>query len=238
MQGKTLLTAIILYALALLGIGFGAFHAGRQMLRRTDYSVFLPSDIVVETEGYPSRGGSNPLAVMVVYGDFECEYTRKMDRMADTLLNLYPDGELRIITKIRPLSSKPFRRLRARAGYAAHLQGKFYEMRSELKKISLPQDERDRISRLEKHIMSCAKRVGLDLKKFSVDLQSSKVTELIEQTISETSEYGIHAYPSALFEGVVYEGARPVSFLMPRIEASIQSHFEQPADCRTCDDQS
>ena len=237
MKNKAGNVTTFLYALALIGIGFGAFHTARRVIRHTEYSVFLPSDIVPATEGYPSRGGSHALAVMVVYGDFECKYTQKMDNMTDTLLNLYPDGELRIVTKIRPLSSNPFLRLRARAGYAAHLQGKFYEMRSELKKISLPEDETTRLERLNEQIAACAEGVGLEPGRFARDLQSPKVTQLITQTISETSEFGIHSYPSALFEGVVYEGARPVSFLMPRIEASIQSQLEEPEGCHTCGDQ-
>ncbi len=238
MQKKTRFVLRGLYALLLLGIGVSAFYAGRHVFRRAEYSVFLPSSIVAKTEGYPSRGGPEALAEMVVYGDFECKYTRKMDLMVDTLLDRYPNGELRVFTKIRPLSGQPVLRLRARAAYAAHLQGEFYEMRRELKKITLPQDERYRIERLEEQIVSSARLIGLDMEIFTRDLRSPAVTEMIEQTISETSNYGIHSYPSALFEGVVYEGARPVSSLIPKIEATIQSHLEKPATCNTCGDDS
>jgi protein-disulfide isomerase len=82
--------------------------------------------------GDRTRGAEDAPAALVMYGDYECPYTRAAYRVVQKLLAGEPD-ELRFVFRHFPLTSiHPHAQQAAEAAEAAGAQGKFWEMHDAL----------------------------------------------------------------------------------------------------------
>lgn len=216
---RTILIVIALAAVAVLDVYL--FGLARDRFADTEYRVYRPEDIRCRTEGFPRTGPEDAAVTIVEYADFECRYSAEMDRVLDTLLERFGPETIAIYYKPRPIHKTPFRRLRVRAAYAAHRQGKFFEMKRALTAMELSEDEAAREEKLRGDIRAAAETIGLDVARLERDLESPAVDEVVREVVAETEKYGIYSYPSVFINGHFVKGVRPSGYYIERIAAMV-----------------
>jgi predicted DsbA family dithiol-disulfide isomerase len=208
---------IIAAIAAVVALDVVVFRHARERFAQTEYRVYRAQDIRCRTEGFPVAGSEGAPVTMVHYAGFECKYTAKMYRVLDTIIERFGPEKVRIVHKPRPLHESRFRRLRARAAYAAHRQGAFFVMKEALTAIALSEDEAVREDKLHRDIRSAAEAAGLDMARFERDMASAEVERTIREVVAETETYGIYHYPAVFINGHLVRGVRPSAYFIERI---------------------
>ena len=118
----------------------------------------------------------------------------------EQLLNEYPD-DVRIAYKQHPLPMHANAMIAAEAAMAADAQGRFPEMHA---KLMAP----DRSLTREK-ILETAKQLGLDVEKFTKDLDSHAYKAAIDEMTAEALSVGAGGTPASFINGRFLSGAQP-----------------------------
>ena len=118
----------------------------------------------------------------------------------ERLLKEYPN-DVRIAYKQRPLPIHSQAMIAAEAAMAAHAQGKFLEMHEKLIQNSA-QLSRDKI-------LEAARSIGLDMERFTKDLDTHAQKGAIDQTVKEAEDIGSYATPTSFVNGRFLVGAQP-----------------------------
>jgi formate-nitrite transporter family protein len=147
-------------------------------------------------EGDHVIGPAEPSVVVVTYGDYEssdCQRReREVVRVFDELLK-----SVRYVYRHFPLITVHPRALRAaEAAEAAAAQEKFWEMHRLLYFHSSTLSDHD----LRKN----ARKIGLDLKQFDQDMESSTYATQILKDYSNSLVHGITGAPTTFVNGVLY----------------------------------
>ena len=72
-------------------------------------------------------GPSDASVTLIEYSDFQCPFCAEYSPMLATLREKYGD-QVKFVYRFFPLADHPYATVSAKAAYAAHLQGKFWEM--------------------------------------------------------------------------------------------------------------
>lgn len=146
----------------------------------------------ISTEGSPSMGPENAPVTLAVFDDYECGYCARMEASFSQLLTQYPQ-KLRLVIKQYPLRSHPRAREAAIAAIAAHQQGKFWEVHSQIfaNQKELSPQKLDEI----------AESFGLDMIQFKQDLLSQEVLSLIVRDLREGQKIGVAGTPTIFING-------------------------------------
>jgi len=110
----------------------------------------------------------------------------------EQVLDKYPDS-VKIVFKHYPLTFHKQALPAALASMAAGEQGRFWEYHDEL---FLNQNSLSNAKYLE-----IAENLGLDLKKFSLDMMRPSIRKIIEQDISEAKKAGVTGTPTIFVNG-------------------------------------
>lgn len=113
---------------------------------------------------------------IVEFFDYQCVHCKKMSPVLSSLIK--KDNSLRVIYKEFPIFGKSSE-LASKAALAAGMQGKYQAMHHAL--ISIDKRLNDKL------IMDSAKAIGLNMKKFKVDMESKEVAQVLEanRTLAE-----------------------------------------------------
>ena len=155
------------------------------------------------------RGDSTSLVTLVEYADFACLNCARAFPLLVRYLEEFK-GTLRLVFRHFPLGwEHPDSGLAARAAEAAARQGKFWEMHDELfRNPGLLHREA-----LHAHAASA----GLDLGRFSVDLDDPSIVARIERDVASGRASSINATPSFFVDGARYANSRNVEGLREAI---------------------
>ena len=123
-----------------------------------------------------------------------------MERVIQQVLDRYPD-KVKLVVKNFPLSSHRFARKAAQAAMAAWEQGKFWEYRREL-------FENYR-SLSDAKILDIAKSLGLDMTRFTKDMNSPSTRDFVDRDVINGRLIGVRGTPSIFVNG------KPVKFHTP-----------------------
>jgi thiol-disulfide isomerase/thioredoxin len=146
----------------------------------------------IALDGSPELGPPDAAVTIVEWADFECPFCRAVYPVLDELEKKYP-SQVRVVYKFYPLGAHPHGEIAARAGVAAMLQGKFWEMHH----VLFENQERLEQTDLEGY----AKKVGLDVAKFRADLGSKEVGDRIERDKKQADELGLDGTPFLFING-------------------------------------
>ncbi|HWH43695.1 MAG TPA: DsbA family protein [Thermoleophilaceae bacterium] len=140
--------------------------------------------------------------LVVEYGDYECPFCAKTDRLLAGL-------DVRRVFRHFPVVSKhPRARVLAHAAEAAALQGAFWEMHD-----SLYADQ----GRLDDpHLWERCRRLGLDLERFERDRRSGVVAERVERDFRAGIRAGVVTTPALFVDGTMHAGV-PDEALLSRL---------------------
>ncbi len=158
------------------------------------------------TEQTRIRGNKEAKYTLVEYADFECPYCGRSFPIIEALRRKY-GNDLRFIFKQFPLSDiHPQAMAAARSMEAISLQ--FPEKAWEFHDILF--QNQDKLS--EKFYEETAKRLGVDVNRFRIDLKSEKVTAIVEADFREAQELGFSGTPGFLLNSIPITGAYPIEY--------------------------
>jgi predicted DsbA family dithiol-disulfide isomerase len=112
-----------------------------------------------------------------------------------------------------PLSFHRYADLAARAGVAAHNQGKFWMMHDQLFANSRNLGSAK--------ILGIAQQIGLNMTRFRTDLNSAATIAKVEADKTEAARLGIRGTPNFVINGTKITGAQPFARFKEVIEAAL-----------------
>jgi Na+:H+ antiporter, NhaA family len=155
------------------------------------------------------RGGTGPYDLLL-YGDYECPYTRRAMGFVRTLQQRYGD-ELRFAFRHLPITKyHPHAQHAAEAAESAAAQGDFWAMHDQL--FAHPDALDD--EQLPRH----ASAVGLDPERVAADLAAGRFAERVREDAQTARAAGIRGTPSFVTGGVRHEGFYDVETLAESLE--------------------
>ncbi len=149
----------------------------------------------------PARGPSDAPVTIVEFSDLQCPFCARFTPALQELIKRYP-VQVRWVFKNYPLSFHADAELAHRAALASDQQGKFWEMHDLL---FAGQSAIKRNDLLEK-----ARRLDLDMTRFTADLDSNKVIQRLEADMREGGSLRIDGTPTFFVNGREYSGAMTI----------------------------
>jgi len=200
---------------ATLGVGF---YAG-QWIKEV---FFVPAANLEEGVRFkaelrgdePQIGPNDALVTIVEWSDFQCPYCAKVSGPLKEAMDAY-DGEVRLIFKHFPLAGHAQASPAARAGWAAHQQGKFWEMHDLMFANQRALADAD--------FSKYAGQLGLDVARFDADRASPEANAAVDGDHKAGSKAGLSGTPYFLVNGHNYSGALPAKQWRQVIEYELKA---------------
>ncbi|HEX4999359.1 MAG TPA: thioredoxin domain-containing protein [Terriglobia bacterium] len=181
---------------------------------------FEPARTMVETQGFPTRGGSGPSTpvTIVEFSDFECPFCGLTYPAIKEALERYKD-KVRLVYRQYPLPSHPHAPKAAEASLCANDQQRFWEMHDAM---FTDQENLDVPSLKEK-----AAKLKLNTGTFDTCLDSGKYTAAVRRDIQEGSRVGVTGTPAMFVNGRYFSGALTFDELSRVIEDELRRAEKQ-----------
>ena len=179
----------------------------------------LEDPIEIPTAGAPETGPNDAPITLVEFSDFQCPYCTLATPQLQAVLKAYPT-QVRLFFKQFPLDIHSQAALAAAAAVAAQKQGKFWQMHDAL--FASHSDLR------RPTILALASAVGLDVKRFEADLDSTEVRKAVEHDLEDGQNVGIMSTPTIFIDGQHYNGNIRLDVLKPILDAELK-HPASPA---------
>lgn len=164
----------------------------------------------VTREGYQWTGAVAPVLTVVEFSDYLCPHCRRVHALQRALVSANQQ-KLRLVHRHFPLDSacnpmikEPFHPgacVLARAAVCAGNENRFWEMND-----LLYQTETLTGSTWEEKSEDAAKRIGLDLARFRLCLNSEETQKTVNEDIAEGLRLKLQGTPSFVVNGKVYLG--------------------------------
>jgi protein-disulfide isomerase len=173
----------------------------------------LDDPVSIPTAGAPVIGPANAPLTLIEFSDFQCPYCVKAVPQLHALLKAYPT-QVKLIFKEYPLEIHSQAAFAALAAEAANKQGKFWPMHDALFA------HRQELSRAS--IFAIAKGIGVDMKRFEVDLDSPQTKQTVVRDIQDGDRAGVEGTPTLFINGQRYNGAIALDALTPVLDAQLK----------------
>ena len=167
-------------------------------LLKEQLEIFLGTDEAytikrIPIEDSPFQGPDTARITLVMFGDYQSDYTVRAHHVVTRLLKTYPN-DLRFVFKHYPLSQlHPLANKAALAAIAAGKQGRFWEMHELLLKNSR--------SLSQALFISLAEQLGLEVSRFNTDMQSLATLELLDKDEKSGAQIGVAGVPTLYLNG-------------------------------------
>ena len=174
------------------------------------------------TEGDHASGSATAPVTLLEYGNFECPYCGRAFPVIKEVRKLLGDNLRFVFRHFFDVSTHPHSLRAATAAEAAGAQGKFWEMHDELF------THQDRLE--DEDLFGYAKRIGLDVERFSLDTTENILSSKIEADYNR-SLYDEHitGTPTFYINDVRWTGAVEVESLLAAIKvADTQGRLTMP----------
>jgi protein-disulfide isomerase len=143
-------------------------------------------------------GPASAPALVVLYGDFECPYTKRAHRVVKELASWY-GNLIGIVFRHFPLVERhPHAHRAAEAAEAAHSQGLFWEMQDCLFENQQLLDRR--------HLLRYAASLGLDVQRFAEDLDGGVHRHRVDRDTTDGVALGVSSPPGLFVNGKTVGG--------------------------------
>jgi protein-disulfide isomerase len=149
---------------------------------------------------------------IVEFSDFQCGFCLRVNPTLAQLLERYA-GKVRLVFKHSPIEGHTAAPLAHRASYAAHQQGRFWEMHD---RIFANQRAMDREA-----LLAHAAALGLDRAKFVADLDGPQSKAVLERDQAEAAKAGVDGTPTFFIDGVPLVGAQPLEAFAAAIDKAL-----------------
>jgi protein-disulfide isomerase len=140
----------------------------------------------------PSKGAPSAPVVIVEFADFECPACADKRSLLDKLVEEHA-GKVRLVFKNFPLQIHQNAEKAARAGVAAHRQGKFWQLH--------PLLFENQTDLSPGNIEKLAQKAGLDLARFRQDRDSEATADVVMKDRKQGEALDIGSTPSLFING-------------------------------------
>jgi protein-disulfide isomerase len=191
---------------------------------RANQNRILGDPMDIDTAGAPERGPQSAKIAIVEFSDFECPYCVKAVSEIASIMAAYP-RDVKLIFKQFPLDDlHPHAMMAAEASLSANDQGKFWQMHDELYAHA------GRLSR--ETIFAIAQSIGLDMMRFTRDIESGRFHKAVEADVAEGDKLGVFGTPSLFINGKPYHGPVILSILKPILDNELKPKTAVTASAR------
>ena len=160
----------------------------------------------------PSIGPKDAKVTLIEYFDYQCPFCAKVKPTIDEIVKAYPN-DVRVVFKMHALDIHPNALPAAEAAMAAKAQGKFLEMD---KKLFENQQKLTRDT-----FVAIAKEIGLDVDKFTKDLDAHTYLAKIQAEGKEVQDLGATGTPASFVNGRFVSGSKPFAYFKDMIDEEI-----------------
>ena len=209
MSAETKIIAGIIGGTILL-VGAAAFLLGRG--GNSTNSPTVDTTILIRADSH-AIGSAQAKVTVVEFSDFQCPACKAAEPTVEEILNKYQD-KIKFVYREFPLPSHEFGLIAAQAAEVAGLQNKFWEYHDKLFEKS-PDLSRD-------NLFSLAKDLGLDMDKFTKDLDSDTVKQKVQDDIADGNKAGVSATPTFYINGTQFTGV----LSLPDFQREIDSRLK------------
>lgn len=182
--------------------------------------LLRPPKVAVSIDPARVRGDARAPVTIVEFSDFQCPFCQRVQPTLQEILAKYP-GKVNLAYRDFPLVQiHPNAHRAAEASRCAGEQGKFWEYHDVLyvNITKLAEDD------LAEH----AKSVGLDGLKFAMCLSSGRYRASVDEDMRAGANTGVTGTPAFIVNGVVLEGAQPMSAFQEVIDAELAAPKSSP----------
>lgn len=190
-------------------LGWAIFKVAARKLGEETADLPTVLDPPVDPEVDHIRGPEDAQLTLVEYVDFECEYCAHATGSWEDLHSRFGE-DLRYV--VRHLPHHPHGPLAARASEAVANQGQFWAW---LDFVFTRQHALER-----NDLIGYAAELGLDVERFTEDLDSAEVADRVERDAASATASGAHATPTFFIEGRRLLGSYDARTLTARLESS------------------
>lgn len=127
---------------------------------------------------------------------------------------MYPN-DIRLVFKQFPLDTHSQAELAAQASLAAHAQGKFWPLHDKMFANSRAINKTN--------ILTWAKELGLDVNRFSAELESGKYRRQVEQDLDEGRAAGVSGTPTFFINGKQFRAQIEPDLLKPVLDEELKN---------------
>lgn len=159
---------------------------------KTVQTVTLDFSVPINIQGAPFLGPENGPVVIVAFSDFECPYCGTVGALFEEALAKHPK-EVKVVFKQFPLAMHKQAQSAALASLAAHRQGKFWQYHDLLFE--------NQKSLSEAKYTELAKKLGLDLERFSKDSKALVSQQALERDMADAQLAGVRGTPTIFVNG-------------------------------------
>ncbi len=153
--------------------------------------------------GSPVKGSEQALVTIVEFSEFQCPFcSRVLPTLTQILDSEEFAGKVRVVFKNLPLDFHDRAMPAARAAWAAHQQGKFWEFHD-----LLFANQREGLG--DENFTAYAQQLGLDMERFAADMASPETQARLDADVAVATRLGIRGTPNFLINGRPLTGAQP-----------------------------
>ncbi len=190
----------------------------RALLGRSEVIVDLVDPVDAQRDHL--RGPPDAVVTLVEYGDFQCPYCGRAEPIIRGLLGEF--GDLRYVWRHLPLSDvHPQAQLAAEASEAAAAQGAFWPMHD------LLLSHQDELGFDD--LISDAKRLHLDVERFTNDLRDHRWTDRVAADIETADLSGVAGTPTFFINGLRQPGPYDMDSLTRAVRTAYSRAQTLPA---------
>ncbi len=157
-------------------------------------------NFAVPTDDRPAAGPEDALVTIVEFSDFQCPFCSRVNPTMAKIKETYPE-DVRVVFRNLPLPMHPQAPAAAKAGLAAHKQGKFWEMHDKMFANQRALSDAD----LEKY----AGEIGLDVAQFKKDFADASLKTMVDEDMEVAQKFGARGTPAFFVNGRFISGALP-----------------------------
>jgi len=175
----------------------------------------LEDQVKISLAGDPVKGPEKARVTLVEFSDFQCPFCTRAVGITNDIMKMFPN-DVKFVFKQFPLDTHSQAEFGAEAALAAQAQGKFWEMHDRLY-AGFPDISRNRV-------MSYAKQIGLDVNRFTADLDSHKFAARVHAEENEGINAGVSGTPTFYINGRKYNGVYDAEIVAPLIRQAIKQN--------------
>ena len=173
----------------------------------------LDDPVKISTAGDPVRGPDNARVTIVEFSDFQCPFCSKAVKQTKAVMSQFPK-DVKLVFKQFPLDGHAQAEFGAEAALAAQAQGKFWEMH-DLLYAGYPN-----LSRAT--VMGYAKKIGLDMNRFTADVDSHKYKARVHAEEQEGENVDVAGTPTFFINGKKLNDTFDVATVAPLIRNELK----------------
>ncbi len=182
-------------------------------LMKARREALLGEQVALNVKGAPATGAAKARITIVEFSDFQCPYCRVAAKNMYEILKMYPN-DVRLVFKQFPLDTHSQAALAAQASLAAHAQGKFWALHDKMFANSRAINKAN--------LLIWARELGLDMARFSAELDAGKYKRQVEQDLAEGYAAGVSGTPTFFINGKQFRAQIEPELLKPVLDAELK----------------